>query len=191
MIGALTASEAQQMTRLITGEELAQLPDADLFELIDGRLVPMTPTGDEHGGVEVSIGARLLAYTEQHKIGRVRTGEVGIYVRRNPDTIRAADVLFISNERYARKQSASFLDVAPELIVEVLSPTESWSDVTQKMKEYFAIGVRVIWLVDLAVRTVYAYRSLSDVREFTAQDELIEEEVLPGFAVKVAALFEN
>lgn len=187
MIGGLASPE----TQLMTGEELAQLPDADWFELIGGRLALMTPTGDEQGGVEVSIGARLLAYAEQQRSGRVRTGEVGIYVRRNPDTIRAADVLFISNERYARKQSASFLDVAPELVVEVLSPTESWSEVTQKMKEYFAIGVRVIWIVDLAARTVYAYRSLSDVREFTAHDELTEEAVLPGFAVQVAALFEN
>ncbi|MBI5564723.1 MAG: Uma2 family endonuclease [Chloroflexi bacterium] len=187
MIGAPAATERQ----LMTGEDLAQLPDADLFELIDGRLTPMTPTGQEHGEVEFSIGAELRAFVRAHKLGRVSGGEVGIYVRRDPDTIRAADVLFISNERYARKQSASFLDVAPELIVEVLSPTESWSEVTQKMKEYFAIGVRVIWIVDLAVRTVYAYRSLSDVREFTAQDELIEEQVLPGFAVKVAALFEN
>jgi Uma2 family endonuclease len=187
MIGALAAPEAQ----LLTGEELAKLPEADLFELIEGRLSPIVANDDEHGSVAVRLGSELLQFVHTHKPGKISGGEVGIYVRRNPDTIRAADVLFISNERYARKQSASFLDVAPELIVEVLSPTESWSDVTQTMKAYFAIGVRVVWIVDLAVRTVYAYRSLSDVREFTAQDELIEEEVLPGFAVKVAALFEN
>ncbi|MCS6941107.1 MAG: Uma2 family endonuclease, partial [Roseiflexus sp.] len=104
--------------------------------------------------------------------------------------VRGMDVFFISNERYAQRTSRSFLDVAPELIAEVLSPEDSWSGVMQKMREYFEIGARLVWIVDPHARRVYAYRSMTDVREFTEADELPGDDVLPGFSVPVAALFE-
>lgn len=178
-------------TKLITGEELAAMGDIGPCELVEGRIVPMTPTGDEHGGIEANFAAELKAFVRAHKLGKIRVGEVGIYIRRNPDTVRAADVLFISHERYARKKSAGFLDVAPDLVVEILSPNDSWSEVTQKLREYFAIGVRLVWIVDPQTRNVYAYRSLTDVREFTENDDLPGDDVLPGFSVKVAQLFEE
>ena len=151
----------------------------------------MSPTGDKHGSYEGNFYASLRAFVQAHPSGKVRVGEVGIYTGRQPDTVRGADVLFISNERYAQKKSSSYLDVAPELVVEILSPGDSWSEVMQKLREYFAIGVRLVWVADPQVRCVYAYRSLTDVREFAENDELPGDELLPGFAVKVAALFEE
>jgi Uma2 family endonuclease len=178
-------------TELITGEELSRMADVGPCELVEGRIVYMSPTGDEHGGVEILIGSVLLAFAQSHNLGKVRVGEVGIYVGRNPDTVRGADAIFISHERYAQKRSSSYLDVAPDLVVEILSPHDAWSAVMQKLREYFAIGVRLIWVADPTARTVYAYRSIVDVREFTAQDELPGDDVLPGFAVPVAKLFEE
>ncbi|HSB71108.1 MAG TPA: Uma2 family endonuclease [Candidatus Methylomirabilis sp.] len=177
--------------RLFTGEELAAMHDAGPCELVNGRIVPMTPTGDEHGAIEANIAAELRAYVRDRNLGKVRSGEVGIYVRRNPDTVRAADVLYISHERYARKSASVFPDVAPDLIVEILSSSDSWTEVTQKLREYFAIGVRMVWVVDPAARTIYAYRSLTGLREFTANDLLSGDEILPGFSVPVARLFEQ
>ncbi len=119
-------------------------------------------------------------------------GEVGIYTHRNPDTVRAADVAFISNERYAeRKQPSGFLDVAPDLVVEIMSPDDRWNDVTQKLREYFSIGVRLVWVAHPETRTVYAYRSMTDVREFGESDVLSGDEVLPGFSAPVGSLFEE
>ncbi len=186
----MSAVLAPAEDRLITGEELSRMAGVERSEIVNGRLVQMSPTGNEHGAIELNIGAQLLAYAETHQFGKVRSGEVGIYIRRNPDTIRAADVLYISNERYAGKRSASYLDVAPDLVVEVLSPGDSWSEVMQKLRDYFSIGVRLIWVADPDALTVYAYRSLTDVREFAEQDDLPGDEVLPGFSVKVAELFE-
>jgi len=178
-------------TKFITGEELAAMGDIGPCELVEGRIAHMSPTGEKHGCYEGNFYAALRSFVQVHHLGKVRVGEVGIYTRRHPDTARAADVLFISNERYARVRSSSYLDVAPELVVEILSPDDSWSEVTQKLREYFAIGVRLVWVADPRARSVYAYHSLTDVREFTENDDLTGDEVLPGFAVKVASLFEE
>lgn len=187
----MVAELAPAKTRLITGKELATLDNVEPCELVKGRIVLMSPTGDEHGAIEANISAELLAFVRSHKLGKVRAGEVGIYTQRNPDTVRGADVLFISNERYAEKGSGGFLDVAPDLVVEILSPYDRWTDVMQKLREYFAIGVRLVWVVDPQARSVHAYRALTDAREFAADDDLPGDDVLPGFAVAVARLFEE
>lgn len=177
---------------LVTGEELLAMGDIGPSELIEGRIVPMSPTADEHGGYESNFDEYLKAFVRKHKLGKVRVGEVGIYIRRNPDTIRAADVAFISNDRYAqRKSQHGYLDVPPELIVEIMSPDDRWSEVTQKLRDYFSIGVRIVWVADPATRIVYTYRSLTDVREFGEADTLTGDDVLPGFSVPVASLFEE
>jgi Uma2 family endonuclease len=178
-------------TGLITGEELATMGNLGRCELIAGRIVPMSPTGYEHGEIENAIGTELRNFVRARKLGKVLVGEVGIYTRRNPDYVRGADAIYISNERYARKKSKSYLDVAPELVVEIMSPGDTWSEVTQKLREYFAIGVQLVWVADPAARIVYAYRSMTDVREFTANDDLPGDEILPGFSIHVAQLFEE
>jgi len=187
----VTARSTSIDTKIFTGEDLAAMGDIGPCELINGRIVPMTPTGDEHGAVEMNIAAELRAFVREHNLGKVRCGEVGIYVRRNPDSVRAADVLYVSNERYARKGSSAFLDVSPDLVVEILSPSDTWTNVTQKVRDYFAIGVRMVWVVDPTTRSISAYRSPTDIREFTANDTLPGDDILPGFSVPVARLFEE
>lgn len=175
--------------RLLTGEELARLPDLGPCELVEGRMVPMSPTGDIHGWLEVELAAALLAWAKRTQRGRVLGGEVGIYIRRNPDTVRAADVLFISSERWARRGASTYLDVAPELVVEILSPDDRWTDVTAKLADYFSIDVAAVWIVDPRLRKVFAYRSPTDARQFAAEQVLADEELLPGFALALAELF--
>jgi len=183
---------AVQMDTLITGEEVLAMGDIGPYELVEGRIVSMSPTGHKHARYESNFDEHLKAFVRQHNLGYVMVGEVGIYTRRNPDTVRGADVAFISHERYAQqKKETGFLDVAPELVVEILSPDDRWSDITQKLREYFSIGVKLVWVADPATRTVYAYRSLTDVREFPETATLTGDDVLPGFSVPVAALFEE
>jgi Uma2 family endonuclease len=182
---------APPQEKLITGEELARMPGVGPCELIDGRIVPMSPTNVEHGRIEFRFGKLIEDAAAPGKAGRVLVGEVGLYTRRNPDRVRAADVLFISNERYAQRRSKSYLDVAPELVVEILSPDDTMQDMNQKLREYFAIGVRLVWVADPESRSVFAYRSLTDVREFKDADVLPGDDVLPGFSTPVAQLFED
>ena len=192
MLATATRTETLPMeVRLITGEELLAMGDIGPSELIDGRIVRMPPTAEYHGAYEGNFYKELRAYVDKHELGKVRVGEVGIFIHRNPDRIRAADALFISNERAARRSSSGFMDVAPELVVEILSPDDAWSDVIDKLRDYFSAGVLLVWVADPKSRSVFAYRSLTDVNEFTENDDLPGEDVLPGFKVRVSILFEE
>jgi Uma2 family endonuclease len=176
---------------LISGEELARMGDLGRCELIDGRIVRMSPANYRHGGIELRIAAALHSFVHPRGLGRVLTGDVGVYTRRDPDRVRGADVLFITHETLARHPGTAFLKVAPELIVEVLSPEDRAMDTTQKLREYFAIGVRLVWVVDPAARVVFTHRSVTDVRELKEGDPLTGGDLLPGFEVPVAEIFEE
>jgi Uma2 family endonuclease len=175
---------------LMTADELSHRPDLGGCELVEGRLVSMTPTGFSHGDLEFELGLALRSYAKKTGRGKVVGGEVGVLVRRNPDTVRAADVLFISHERLARRGPSTYLDVAPELVVEILSPDDRWSMVTEKLGDYLTAGVERVWIVDPRLRKVFAYRSLHSVETLTAEDVLRDEEIVPGFSFPVASLFQ-
>ena len=116
-------------------------------------------------------------------------GEVGIFTRSNPDQVRGADVVFISHAQYDRRtKTRGFLDVAPELVVEILSPERP--DTAQKVVEYLGIGVRLVLVVDPDARTIAAHRPDDLVRLYTERDAVPCEDVLPGFTVRVAEVFE-
>ena len=118
-------------------------------------------------------------------------GEVGIYTSRDPDTVRGADALFISHERYRRQGPGAFLNVAPELVVEILSPDDRPGEVATKIREYLAIGVDRVWLVDRRRRQVRIYRSPEQVETLEIGDTLRDDDVLPGFALPLSELFRD
>lgn len=174
----------------VTAEEMADVADElGRCELVDGRIVSMAPTGVPHGEIETEVAFHLRVWAKASNRGRVMGGEVGIFIRRNPDTVRAADVLFISHERYARRGPTSYLDVAPELIVEIVSPEDRFSQMTEKLGDYFGAGVDRVWIVDPRVKRVFSYRAPDQHVTFEAEDRLVDEEILPGFAVVVGELF--
>lgn len=174
---------------LMTGEELFRRPDLGPCELVNGRVVPLTLTSFIHGVLVAKIGKRLETYAEQTGRGQSANGDVGIYIRRDPDTVRGADVIYISHERLSRSRSASFLDIAPELVVEVLSPTDRWSELMEKVAEYFSAGVLRVWVVNPRTCRILVYRSPESFVEFGAGEVLQEEELLPGFSLPVAEIF--
>jgi Uma2 family endonuclease len=132
----------------------------------------------------------LSRVVDEHKLGRVLAGEVGIYTRRDPDTVRGVDIAYISHERLKQLRSDSYLEVAPELIIEILSPGDRWSDVMEKLEEYFAIGTLMVRLVDPRRRKIQVFHSLTQLEQLGEAEQLIGGQVLAGFAVNVADLFE-
>lgn len=175
--------------RLITGEELYYMTNLGSSDLVRGEIVERMPTGHQHGDVEITIGFFLKSYLREHKVGKVFGGETGVYTNHSPDTVRGVDLAYMSHERFAHVKSPSYLDVAPELIVEIMSPHDAWSEVQEKLAEYFAIEVKVVWVVDPKLKQVHRYRAVNDVQLFKADDALTCEELLPGFVLPLAELW--
>jgi Uma2 family endonuclease len=182
-------STTHTVTSAITGEELLAMGDIGPCELIDGRIVPMSPTGGRHGFIELRLGAALSLFVQQRNLGWVMTGEVGIYTRHDPDRVRGADVVFLSRERWPDGLPESFLEVAPDLVVEIMSPNDRWQEVRQKLAEYFAIGVRWVWIVEPENRTVLVCHSSTDLQQFGEADTLVGGGTLAGFSLALAELF--
>jgi Uma2 family endonuclease len=176
--------------RLITGDELLAKGEIQPCELVDGRIVPMSPTGHEHGYLEFRLGARLEAFVTERKLGWVSGGEVGIYTRRNPDRVRGADIVFVSRQRLPERPGTRFLEVAPDLVVEIISPEDRWQDVRQKIEEYFEIGVDSVWIVEPENAAVLVYQSATDFARLGNDDVLKGDGTLAGFALRVGDLFE-
>ena len=160
-------------------------------ELIDGRIVRMNPTGRSHAFVESNLSSALNLFVRQRKLGQVLVGEVGIFTRRDPDRVRAADIAFVSNERLAGTTSGGYLKIAPELVVEVISPTDRWQDMRQKLEEYFAIGVQRVWIVEPDKRDVLVYNASTEMHKYGEGDILAGEAALDSFALPIAELFEE
>jgi Uma2 family endonuclease len=115
---------------------------------------------------------------------------VGLYTRRRPDRVRGADVVFLSNATYARRTPGlAFLDVAPEVVVEVLSSDDRAVDVNQKLREYLGIGVAEVWVADPEGRTVSVHRSPTDTREYGETERLTGSGELLGFELPIADVF--
>lgn len=182
---------APPVDRPVTPEELYANPQWGRCELVKGRVIQMSPAGHFHG----QYGADILFYITQHvkarKLGRVYTAETGFMF---PDgkTVRAPDVMFLSAARVPPDLPFDgFLPVAPDLAVEVVSPADSFNEVTAKAESYLAVGVKLVWVVDPLGRRVYVYRPGDTVRRLDSSATLGGEDVLPGFALPVKALFEG
>ena len=189
MSTATLTEKAESKEKLITADELYAMGDIPGVELVKGKLQQMAPTGFEHGIREARIGRFLDHFNEKHQLGQVMTGEVGMYIRRNPDSIRAADVLFISHERFQQIQSTSYLDVAPELVVEVLSPNDSWVGMAEKLEDYFAFGVEQVWFANPRNKTLQVFHSVTESVLLHEGDTLTEIPFLPSFSLKVSEIY--
>jgi Uma2 family endonuclease len=116
--------------------------------------------------------------------------EVGFHLSQNPDTTVAPDIAFIAQSRLPQGEAAKkFVEFAPDLAVEVLSPSDTATDITRKIEIYLNASVRLVWIVDPGTQRVTVYRSLQDVKVLTPDDELDGADVLPDFRIKVAEIF--
>ncbi len=185
------AASSRESTPPVTGDELLRMPGLDACELVAGRVVRMTPTSPARGRIEVNVAAALKQFVRTRNLGVVMAGEVGVFTRRNPDTVRAPDVLYLSRERDARRRRPhGFLDVAPELVVEILSPTDRPDPLRRKLGEYLAAGVRVVWVIDPATRTVQIHHDGGEPVSLEVGAVVTGEDVLPGFEMPVDDIFE-
>jgi Uma2 family endonuclease len=177
-----------KLDRRATIEDLMRMPeDGQKYELVDGEIV-VSPTGYRHSTVSVRIAYVIQRYLDEHPIGGIAGADLGV-VFENGD-LRSPDLTFIRNEKLPVGDAEErFLEVVPDLIVEVLSPSDSMRFVGHKIGEFLECGVPIVWLVDPAQRTVTVYRSLSNTERHTSDDTITAEPVLPGFSCTVSRFF--
>ncbi len=176
---------------LLTAEDLYEMPMPEgRSELIDGELVVVGPEAYESGEVAAEVAGQLRDHVRPRRLGRVITGNVGFILRRNPDRMRAPDVAFIKADRLPTgDQRRRFLTGAPDLVVEVVSPSDKAADVHAKALEWLSGGAALVWVLFPDTRTVMVYRPEHEVRLLREDDALDGEPVLPGFTVSVRELF--
>lgn len=176
----------------LTAQEFAVLPeppDGSKQELVRGEVVTMPPPGFRHGRCQIKVGVHLELFARSTNLGRV-TVESGVVTENGPDSVRGPDIAYWTFERLpADQEPVVYANVAPDLVVEVLSPSDKQKNWTKKVREYFASGVRMVWVVDPESRTVGVFRKPGEGRILWEDAELSGEEVLPGFNCKVADFF--
>ena len=175
----------------LTAEELLRLSTTGRrYELVKGELFEMPPAGGRHGSVAMRIGIVLGSYVRANDLGEVFAAETGFILRRDPDTVRAPDAAFVDRERLpAGELPPGYLEMVPDLAVEVVSPGDSAREVLEKVADWMRSGVRLVWAIDLATRSVIVYRSLDDFDVLSEDDTLDGGRVIPGFSANLKDLF--
>jgi Uma2 family endonuclease len=184
-------------TKLMTADELDALPTYGpggdrRYELIRGELKVMSPAKPLHGIIRARIAAYLFGFVQEHNLGEVFGAETGFLVETDPDSVVGADAAFVGNERLAAvERFDKFFPFAPDLAVEVLSPSNTVQEIDEKVALYFAAGSRLVWVFNPKRRTVAVYSSPFDVRILGGKDALDGGDVLPGFHLDLSKLFAN
>jgi Uma2 family endonuclease len=178
---------------LLTAEQLLRLPDDGLWhELVQGRLISMSPPGFAHGICGNRLGTALTNHVRSERLGLVTPQDTGFKLASDPDTVRAPDIAFVSRGRIPRGElPASYWNGAPDLAVEVLSPRESRREMDKKAREYLTSGARAVWIVNPRTRTVTIHHADSEPVAFGEHETLRDERLLPGFAYSLTELFED
>jgi Uma2 family endonuclease len=176
---------------LMTAEELLRLPRGQFrYELINGELKKMSPTGHEHGRITINLTLPLAQYVKANRLGAIYAAETGFRLASNPDTVLAPDIAFICQQRVdSVGATKGFWPGAPDLAVEVLSPDDRAAQVTKKVSDWLTGGARQVWVVSPELRSISVYRSETDVTTLSEKDILKAEDLLPGFGLAVGEIF--
>ena len=183
---------ARQPTSLMTAEDLLALPnDGDKHELVEGELRQMPPSSGEHSRVELYIAFWLMSFVYLHRLGKVYGSDAGYPLRRSPDTVLSPDVSFIRTERVPQDDQSGLMELAPDLAVEVVSPSNTVNEMDDKVAAYLAAGTAVVWVVRPRRRQITVYTPDNVARILSEDDVLDGGDVLPGFTLLVADAFRD
>ena len=177
-------------TARMTAEQLGALEDFR-GELVRGELVPMSPNHGAHEKVSVLLLAALQQFVGATGPGHVLGGQMGYILARDPDTVRAPDASYMALDRLPPDWSTSFIEGAPDLAVEIRSPSDRAPEVLAKVADYLRAGSHLVWVVDPKRRAVAIYAADGAVRELAESDTPDGGDVLPGLTLPVAGLFEG
>ena len=181
-----------EIARLVTAEELERMPDDPLnrYELVDGRLVRMSPVSFDHGRTVVRLLVLLQRHLDDTPVGVV-VADVGFRLASNPDTVRGPDIAFLKSDRLPSPGTRGFLKDPPDAVFEVLSPGDRPSEIRRKTAEYLDYGVAVVIVIDPEQSTVNVSRPAAPPTTLRTGNDLLDlSDAIPGFRLHVREIFE-
>ena len=160
-------------------------------DLVRGQVVRYPMPGAKHGQVCMQAGMAFGHFIRESKLGRILSNDT--LIRITADTTRGADVCYVSYAKLPREQTLpdGILEIAPDLVIEVRSPSDLWTDALGKMLDYLRIGVPVVIILDPKTESASVFRSGTRQETFEKNQTLTIPDVLPGFEVPVARFFEE
>lgn len=179
---------------LVTAEEFLEIAaQSDVqVDLVRGEVVEVSRGTAIHGACCMTVGALLWTWARSGKHGRVASNDSGVLTERDPDTVRGPDVYYIRMDRLPDgKLPQGWLEIPPDLCVEVLSPNDRWPEVVEKINEFFQLGVPEVWVLNPETHEVQIHRDKEGLPDVLRDGDTLTSDRLPGFACAVADLFEG
>ena len=174
------------VSTLMTADELLQLPgEGSRYELVRGELKKMSPSGARHGRVAAQIIGSLMLHVKRNKLGAVYAADAGFRIARNPDTVRAPDAAFVRAERVI--DTPGFFEGPPDAVFEVVSPSDSYTEVDEKTVEWLRAGARVVVIVDPRTRNINVHRPDGAMH---STDGIEIADVIPGWTMSSTEVFD-
>jgi Uma2 family endonuclease len=175
-------------TRRVTIDEFSVMPLQGSWELVDGEPIELTPAAGKSSRIGGRLYARLADHVEPSELGWAFPAETGFVLFADRTTVRSPDAAVVLRDRLPEPPD-SFVPLAPDLAVEVLSPSDRMADALAKIAMYLDAGVRLVWLIDPASRTVTIFRPDATPTKLVFGEVLDGGNVLPDFSVSVAEIF--
>jgi Uma2 family endonuclease len=174
---------------ITTARQLFDATGLGRCELVRGELIMMSPSGFEHGIIVARITSALHASVVANRLGVVTGAETGFQIACDPDTVRAPDVGFVIRKRVSERPPIGFFPGAPDLAVEVVSPTDRERQVSSKVREWLDAGCALVWVVNPVACTVTAYYPDKEATILDQTATLSCEDLIPGFTLPIAEIF--
>ena len=183
---------AREKQKLLTADDLLRLYSEGVRgELIRGVLHETMASGEEHGEIVMNLGIILGGFVKPRRLGRLVASDVGVRLERDPDTVREPDLAFVSAEkRPLDVRNTGYLEVVPELVVEIVSPSDRPADVVEKARMWLNYDAGLVWVVYPDTRTVGVHRADAPEVMLGEDDTLDGGAALPGFSCTVRDIFE-
>jgi Uma2 family endonuclease len=176
--------------KLLTAEKFFLLPDpgdGTQQELVRGEIITMPPRGGMHGVTCSKVDRKIGVFVDAGPGGTVACNDTGFITERQPDSVRGPDISYWTKERL-KDSPVGYIEISPDMLVEVLSPSNTSKQIRAKIKEYFAKGVRLVWVIAPEDRTLTIYRTPDEGRLLHETATVTGEDVLPGFECRVSDL---
>lgn len=172
-----------------TDEEFMALPEGERYELVNGELIDMGNSGMEHGSFGAFLAGSIELYVRPHKLGATCDSSTAFTMKSGNK--RSPGVSFVAKERLQglKRLPQGFFQGAPDLAVEVISPSHTYEEIHAKVVEYFDSSARLVWVIHPDEQWVMVYRSPQPDRLLKVTDTLDGEEVIPGFALPISEFF--